>query len=362
MAAQFYTYSIASDTANGVLNEDRLRDEIEKDATMPSLAYNVSPISRVGDMLRVAFKFEITDDEETTLTSIVNAHTGEDFNTPPSIEISNFAKNKESYLIVDQRKSFSEVSKSFTTTDLHEPRTWWYDSTETVSQVLTDSGDGLTFTSGVQNWVDKKLITDRNKLGGQCDITIEVNSTEMALGTDYTLDTAAGSVTFTSSQSGNTVTATYSVGNSPTWELIPPSGKVWKIPYVEMQFSSLCTFPEGFGLVFEAVYNGPAVPALGIPLNYDVPVETRVYYNAKDLMNGTTKGQSMEPFGEFTKPINVLPFDYVSGYTLKEPGEPTTNLMENEFNKFKIYLLDPTKTVEDTEISTGTFYLLEEDL
>lgn len=71
MASQF-TYSIASDTANGTLASEKLHDTI----AASNIIIALDGVSRSGDVLQVNFKGDLTGAEETTLDGIVAAHDG----------------------------------------------------------------------------------------------------------------------------------------------------------------------------------------------------------------------------------------------------------------------------------------------
>jgi hypothetical protein len=68
-----YTYSIANDTAEGVVDYGRLLDEILAEApTIP----NPSDVSGEGDDLRITFGSELDSEEEDALDVVVSNHTG----------------------------------------------------------------------------------------------------------------------------------------------------------------------------------------------------------------------------------------------------------------------------------------------
>jgi hypothetical protein len=73
MAATKYTYSIANDTANGIVNVDSLTQEVNAAA----IAEDVDHINTVGDVLDIWFPNALSAGDQTTLTNTVAAHTGE---------------------------------------------------------------------------------------------------------------------------------------------------------------------------------------------------------------------------------------------------------------------------------------------
>lgn len=72
MASTEYTYSVSTDTLNGLVSIERLTVEIQDSAIVTALDF----ITAVGDVLSVWFKDPISTGDETVLTGIVNAHTG----------------------------------------------------------------------------------------------------------------------------------------------------------------------------------------------------------------------------------------------------------------------------------------------
>jgi len=75
MAETSYSYSIADDTLNGLVNEGRLFQEIIDS----SITIAPSNVLAAGDSLSVIMKSALSGGEETTLDSTVAAHTGEAF-------------------------------------------------------------------------------------------------------------------------------------------------------------------------------------------------------------------------------------------------------------------------------------------
>ena len=68
-----YTFSITNHTLNGILDSEALISEIH-DCNIPeALDY----INTDGDILDIHFKMELPVEEQTTLSGIVAAHTGD---------------------------------------------------------------------------------------------------------------------------------------------------------------------------------------------------------------------------------------------------------------------------------------------
>lgn len=72
MAETTYTYSIANDTANAALNINSLNSEIAASSIITAHDHS----SALGDSLKIVFKDSLSTGDETTLDSVVSAHTG----------------------------------------------------------------------------------------------------------------------------------------------------------------------------------------------------------------------------------------------------------------------------------------------
>ena len=67
-----YSYSIANDTANGALAQDKLDDEIRSSAIVTSL----TGVTVSGGSISINFQADLSAGDETVLTGIVNSHDG----------------------------------------------------------------------------------------------------------------------------------------------------------------------------------------------------------------------------------------------------------------------------------------------
>lgn len=80
MAQTKYTYSIANDTANGVLAADALKSEYEASSIITALDY----ISSLGDVLDIYTKDALSTGDKTTLDGVVSNHTGTSLGGDPT--------------------------------------------------------------------------------------------------------------------------------------------------------------------------------------------------------------------------------------------------------------------------------------
>ena len=90
MAATKYTYSIADDTANGIVNSDSLSEEISNSNIVTALDY----VESSEDVLDVWFKDSLSTGDETILDSLVDAHTGASTEPDPIIVTPTAPKNE----------------------------------------------------------------------------------------------------------------------------------------------------------------------------------------------------------------------------------------------------------------------------
>ncbi len=68
-----FTYSIANDTANSIVESSMLHKEIEAS----SIAPNLICVNTKADALKVYFESELTGSEPDDLTALINAHAGD---------------------------------------------------------------------------------------------------------------------------------------------------------------------------------------------------------------------------------------------------------------------------------------------
>ncbi len=132
-----------------------------------------------------------------------------------------------------------------TTHDFCDPTTWFTTSARVTDQALTDSGDGLTWTSPHTNWIDMThgKVWDEDALCadvGHGYAVVIPGKTQRApfaqSGGDYIVDYAAGTVTFASAQTS--VTASYSRMVDSEFHVLPDAGTYINIECAEAQFSS----------------------------------------------------------------------------------------------------------------------------
>lgn len=372
MAQTKYTYSIATDTVNAKVVPVELIDEINAEGSGVSIT--VDFISTQGaDVLEIHMADIMPDDiagESASLKAVVNLHTGtKTAETIQTVKIDT-KMNGDGVIEFQPAKSYSDSSKSFTTPDFSTRQSWWFDTVQVTDELLTADVTFKIYTTTRAEyatgwgaaWINwKKIPNNARQTKPQLKVVVKLN--DVAVTTGFTVEHATGVVTFEAANiEADTVKVSYCYAKSSCFELTPTAGKKLLVDYVETQFSVACDpIPEGCYIIFQAIYNGPAIPSMGIPANYDIPVKTYEYHSGADFMNESTRAFVCDPFMELQKKQNILPWDYLTGHTLKPAGDPTTNLAKGEFNKLKCQMVGE-KLIGNCEIATGTFYCVVEDL
>jgi len=257
MAKTSYTYSIQFDFPNHKVDSSRLWQEIQDS----SITVALDGISTSGDNCAITFKAELPPDEKTVLDGLVTAHSGEPLPQPgflsdgtPIVTLRDRQPDGIPQIAQAPRDGSEWVIGSHNFCD---PCTWFGESVRSEDEALTDSGDGLTFTGAHENWIDmttgrmhnddiwveiQKMLNPSDPHGYA--VTVEVDGVEATrcpdfseTGGDYWIDYDNGSVVFLSSQSGKTVTASYSYATSNVFHVMPMPGKMLVIEDAECDIS-----------------------------------------------------------------------------------------------------------------------------
>ena len=261
---------------------------------------------------------------------------------------------------VNHIKSFRGKSTTFVTPN-YADRTSWYGDTDYIQDENLTTQDNINYSSSglILDW---KSIPNNARLtqGNTFKPIVKKNGSVITSG--FSISHSLSKVTFLEANAPtDIITLTYHKPLSSRLDVTPTAGKVLKIDYLEVQFSEGCTLPEDGYLVFQPIYNGPAIPALGIPANIDIVLKSYEYHTSKEFLNESTKAHVCPPFMELTKNTVILPWDYLTGHVLKPKGDLTTDLSKNEFNTLRIELMS-SGTMNNADIATGTVYCLVEDL
>lgn len=239
---------------------------------------------------------------------------------------------------------------------------WYYGSTKATEETLVDAGYGTTFTSSNTHWIDMThgRITDENRTVSAAQTAgtddwlpiITVDDEVKTEGTDFNIDYENGSVTFGSSQAGNTVKATYWYANTGNFVLTVPAGKKLQLLRVEVQFSKTIVLndvmvftPKGLVDIF--------APNLmpGVPSGTLIPLDEPNYYkNPRDYINESNGSFPLIPaWGGLEDETVILVWEYLS----------RTDLYGDYGMQIDISMAN--NTPHTGEISVATFYGILKD-
>ncbi len=146
--------------------------------------------------------------------------------------------------------------------NLCDKLTWWHNSVRYDDQACSEvaPNDGTTWEPDSNNvpWVDLThgRVYNEDKIRaegptGNYEIVVKVDSVVMTEDPkygdiqDYSIDYATGTITFTTSQAGKTVTVSYNHAIDSVWKMIPKTSKKLIIEEAEVQFSGDISFDAG---------------------------------------------------------------------------------------------------------------------
>lgn len=309
MSDYVYTYSIENDFPGGKVNTSKLHAAIQQSAIITALDF----ISTVGDVLTINFKAQLSDGDKTILDG--NA-TGPAGGLIASTDNTDSAAVVQPVLFADTNgnpipanvdadgtprfvqaktnaQKFNAISPNWC-----DKTTWYERSVQVTNETLTDSGNGLLFNSVNPFWIDAKhgrifnedVLIASNSGKWICSVTansvLKHENSPGQTDKDFTVNYAAGTITFNGSVSGQTILATYwyspaTAGNS-TWTVIPPAGMKIQLLRVELQFSvdiilkDTAVFqPLGYVQVF-----APQYCPVPYPLNTLIPLGEPIKYKS----------------------------------------------------------------------------------
>jgi hypothetical protein len=334
-----YNYSIASDTANAKVNSPKLTIEIDES----SITIGLDRIDTDGDTLTIVFDSSLSAEEETTLDGLIGAHDGESIPVVESPQLVTLEEKKSpttNRLEVQIMKPEGS-SATIVTYDWCDKTTWYQKSTEVTGETMTDSGDGLTFNSVNEYWIDLThgKLYDEYNLADKKEPKIYDNGTEVTSG--ITIDYTSGDVTFDSAPTGP-ITCDYWYAGDSTWTLVPTVGKSIFIEHAELNFSS------------DVLVNSPFNFEIWVYNPYDLPNKVLYqkvkYKNIRDIINAANLGQGYIPkIAGLQNDVLVFPFNYA---TVK-PLQTSTGA------ELRVSI-DNDEEITG-EWATATFYVLSED-
>jgi len=291
MAVTTYTYSVADDTANGAVHPRSLDAEIRASTIVTAL----DGIATAGDVLSIKMKDALSSSDETTLDGLVEAHQGVvTVNLPPP------TNSKGAPVFQPDWREGSACD--FITFNWCDRTSWYPQSTRVTDETLADDGDGVTFNSDHEYWIDVThgRITHEHRLADSHGVAItvdDVTKTESSPGTtdgDFQIDYDTGVVTFNASQAGKTVKATYSYATNSVFYVEPDEGRTVRLTAVEVQFTadvevndSAVFSVEGFVEVFAPQLVNDVDPdyVTSFPTGTRIPLDSpRIYKTMYDYI------------------------------------------------------------------------------
>jgi hypothetical protein len=374
-----YDYSISADFPGGKCNTAKLHAEI----VASSITTALSHVGTEGGVLTIYFKAQLSVPDKTTLDGnatgpaggLIAAHDNTPSASPavPMTMVDNQGVAKPWPIDPDGNlkmvpeplagSKFNIISVNWC-----DKCSWYETSVKVTDEVLTDSGDGLTFNSTHTGWTDMKhgRITDEDNIltnnPSKWVVTVKsdgVTKTESPMLTtsaDYQVDYPLGKVTFNSSQASKTILATYWYGVSGLFTVKPLPGKKIKILYVEVQFSKNIVLNDA--MTFQAFgYAGVFAPQY-VPAPYAatdlIPLQpANKYKRASDFVNESNGCYPLVPaFGGANRGLQneviTLPWKYLT----------RTDLLSSAGMEIRVGM--ENNVPHTGELGTATFYCISE--
>jgi len=232
-----YTKSVTSDFKNGKVDTSALWVDISDDLSIVVALDPGNGIQKRGVNCDIWFKDALPEEQQSALTTRCWDHDGEPLpSEPQTVKIQGQQREDNALPIAEVGAHGADIDEF--TPNFCDRTTWWPESTGVEDETLTDSGDGLTFESAHPYWIDlvSGKITEEIALRSTYTPVVSINGSPATrrssfsdTGGDYSVDWDAGTVTFFSSQSGNTITASYYYESGSAWTITPPEGKMYSI-------------------------------------------------------------------------------------------------------------------------------------
>jgi hypothetical protein len=254
-----YPYLISA-TLNNRLDEEALVATIiasEQDGYGAfSVVFDHISIDGGAKSFSVWFKNPLPDIEKGMLDRIVADHRGDPLRPATPVILQSPTQPDDTPLVAIASRIGNE--RVVGTHNYCDPCSWFGDSIRAKGEMLTDSGDGLTFTSTHVNWIDMisgRMHNDTAWVYYQqqdnpgdphgYQVVVDVNGVQATMrepfevsGGDFEVDWDNGVVVFFASQSGKTVTADYSYATTSTFHLAPRPGKILIVEDAETDVSA----------------------------------------------------------------------------------------------------------------------------
>lgn len=370
-----YSYTISTDFPGGAANASKLQAEIELSGIATALDYVNGPINTNGDTIDIVFAASLSAGDKTTLDGdatgpaggLIAAHDNSPNAAdaaPVTISNADFSTKKHMKVQVQPREG---TGTNFYTPNLCDQTTWYEGSTAVADFALTDSGDLTTWnTNGTHPgpWLDlthgkvfqEDVLTAATPAylckvevstdGGTTWVEKTENSIDGADG-DYSVNYAAGTVTFNSAlNGGDQVRASFSKAAATFLLTIQPeAGKRIRIVHVETQLS------VDVGITDDVVYEVWAYDPNDLPNKMLVKKST--YKTINDFLYESTGVYPKFPAIDASGPrglaqdVIVVPFNYTA----------SRDIVDSQGVEIRMKLNTPFTGL----LCTSTFYCLSED-
>lgn len=180
--------------------------------------------------------------------------------------------------------------------------TWWTDSERVTNETLSTSDDTVfTSATGKTNWIDLvsgKIAYEDNWAD---DYRVLVYVDDVLTTTGFTINYAAGTITFGEAQTGKVVKATYSYENGSTWRITPDSGKILKMLGTTVKYAENVTLGAGQHFIFQ-LYAGDTP--------YGNPTKYKTMKNFIECAVGDIR--HVPAHGGLSQDVIELDFDYLT--------------------------------------------------
>jgi len=187
----------------------------------------------------------------------------------------------------------------------NDPTTWYQKSIRVIEEVATDVGAHTTYTLSHDTIIDTyhgKLTQEddlRDSGGNSYRVVVKVDDVtkveqdpHYGTGGDYTINYAAGSITFLSAQDANAVVeVTYHYATSSCFTIAPPANTKLQLDIAEVQFSTDINPTDSIQFQVWGIADFFLTPAqmsaYGIPygIGYKIQLQKLVYKTMVDFLN-----------------------------------------------------------------------------
>jgi hypothetical protein len=347
MAETSYTYTLLS-FPNHKVASDRLLSEIRASSIVTAVGY----INTDAANCYIFFKDALSTGDKNNLDALVAAHSGEPLPSeaqPVSVTNSSLTVNA----MPPSGMKSNQISQNWC-----DKTTWWYSATHVSDETATTvDPERKVWSLAHQNVIDTyhgKLTGEEAlpdylvvvKVGG---VTKGEQDPHYGTGGDYTVNYAAGTITFLSAVPGGTdPVVSYYHETGSTWIISPAAGEVWKLKGAESQFSDDVDMTDS--MVYEVWAYDPNDPP-----NKMMVAFPDYYKTMSDFVNDANKAYPTIPaFGSPTnwraskRPITVFAWDF----------QTTTPLVSSWGMELRVRLEHDTPYAGT--FATGTFYFIRE--